>query len=90
MEEDHLVSFAQQVANGMAYLTSKRFLHRDFYARNVLIYLIKIADFGMCKDLADFDYYRKQTNGLLPLQNYFWINFMIVKVMCLVFFFNYY
>lgn len=31
-------------------------------------YIIKIADFGLARDIQDTDYYRKNTNGRLPIK----------------------
>lgn len=46
-------------------------IHRDLAARNVLVsddYVMKIADFGLARDIQDTDYYRKNTNGRLPIK----------------------
>lgn len=71
LTEKHLTSFAFQIARGMEYLASRRCIHRDLAARNVLVsddYVMKIADFGLARDIQDTDYYRKNTNGRLPIK----------------------
>ncbi|XP_040270704.1 fibroblast growth factor receptor 1 isoform X4 [Bufo bufo] len=66
-----LVSCAYQVARGMEYLASKKCIHRDVAARNVLVTednVMKIADFGLARDIHHIDYYKKTTNGRLPVK----------------------
>ena len=67
---------AEQIADGMAYLSSQHFVHRDLACRNCLVgqrpatadgqahqLAVKISDFGMSRDVYTCDYYKvKQTN----------------------------
>jgi len=67
----NLVSFSYQAARGMEYLASKRCIHRDLAARNVLVTedrVMKIADFGLARDVHNIDYYKKTTDGRLPVK----------------------
>ncbi|TNN56315.1 Fibroblast growth factor receptor 1-A [Liparis tanakae] len=69
-EVRELVSAAYQVARGMDYLASKKCIHRDLAARNVLVTeddVMKIADFGLARDVHHIDYYKKTTNEYLNL-----------------------
>ena len=46
----HLVQFADQIAQGMAYLHARGLLHRDLKSKNILLnekMEVKIADFGL-------------------------------------------
>ncbi|XP_065058967.1 vascular endothelial growth factor receptor 2-like [Rhopilema esculentum] len=66
-----LTMIAYQIAKGMDFLASKKCVHRDIAARNVLIgvdFLVKVADFGLARDIYKDELYIKSTSGLLPVK----------------------
>lgn len=69
-----LIHCAIDVSKGCRYLESKRFIHRDIATRNCLLTckgpgrVVKIADFGMSRDIYRSDYYRKGGKALLPIK----------------------
>ncbi|KAI3422090.1 hypothetical protein GPALN_012624 [Globodera pallida] len=69
-----LLSAASDVARGCEHLEATRFVHRDIAARNCLLTakigrrVVKIADFGMARDIYRNDYYRKGGKAFLPVR----------------------
>lgn len=58
---DQFLTCCLQLAQGVAYLASLKFVHRDIATRNCLInndFTVKIADFGMSREVCAADYYR--------------------------------
>lgn len=57
----------QQILNlfSSVFLLLRQCIHRDLAARNVLVTednVMKIADFGLARDVHNIDYYKKTTN----------------------------
>ncbi|XP_046835258.1 ALK tyrosine kinase receptor isoform X2 [Vespa crabro] len=69
-----LIMCGYNVANGCKYMEEARFIHRDIAARNCLLTckgsgrIVKIADFGMARDIYRSDYYRKGGKAMLPIK----------------------
>ncbi|XP_057186906.1 insulin-like growth factor 1b receptor [Triplophysa rosa] len=66
-----MIQMAGEIADGMSYLNSNKFVHRDLAARNCMVaedFTVKIGDFGMTRDIYETDYYRKGGKGLLPVR----------------------
>ncbi|XP_054082940.1 mast/stem cell growth factor receptor Kit isoform X2 [Zeugodacus cucurbitae] len=67
----HLVSWAFQVARAMDYLSSRKVLHGDLAARNILLCennVVKICDFGLARSMYKSENYKKQGEAPLPIK----------------------
>ena len=71
LSTDLLIHMSQQISAGMKYLHSLDFIHRDLATRNCLVgqaYQVKIADFGMSRDIYSDQYYRVEGKAALPIR----------------------
>uniref|UniRef100_A0A8C9WZD9 Tyrosine-protein kinase n=1 Tax=Sander lucioperca TaxID=283035 RepID=A0A8C9WZD9_SANLU len=54
-----LIDFSAQIAEGMAYIEQRNYIHRDLRAANILVnkaLVCKIADFGLARIIEDNEY----------------------------------
>ncbi|XP_040163745.1 vascular endothelial growth factor receptor 2 isoform X2 [Anopheles arabiensis] len=66
-----LVCWASQIACGMEYLASRKVLHGDLAARNILLCddnVVKICDFGLARSMYKSDNYKKKGEAPLPFK----------------------
>uniref|UniRef100_A0A4W5M5H0 Tyrosine-protein kinase n=1 Tax=Hucho hucho TaxID=62062 RepID=A0A4W5M5H0_9TELE len=65
-----LIDFSAQIAEGMAYIEKKNYIHRDLRTANVLVsesLLCKIADFGLARVIED-DQYTAREGAKFPIK----------------------
>lgn len=71
LEKNQIFNIGRQIAAGMEHVSSLRILHRDLAARNVLVgknMILKVADFGLSRDVYLDSAYQNTTRGRLPVK----------------------
>lgn len=72
---DDLLKVCLDIANGCCYLEDMDYIHRDLAARNCLVSsrkredrVVKLADFGLARDIYKDSYYKKLNDSAMPLK----------------------
>lgn len=71
LELETLLTFAFQLSTALSYLESKKYVHRDIAARNVLVSSetsVKLADFGLSRWMGQEQSYYRASKGKLPIK----------------------
>ncbi|GFO33323.1 hepatocyte growth factor receptor [Plakobranchus ocellatus] len=66
-----VIKFGADIASGMTYLSNLRLVHRDLAARNCMLdnlQRVKVADFGLCRDIYEKGYYTSDNRKKLPIR----------------------
>ncbi|TPP62725.1 Insulin receptor [Fasciola gigantica] len=65
------LTWAAEIADGMAFLSRRNLVHRDLAARNCLVdeqLTVKISDFGLARCMSADEYYRRRGQTRLPIR----------------------
>ncbi|XP_067683661.1 hepatocyte growth factor receptor-like [Haliotis asinina] len=66
-----ILRWGVDIAEGMNYLSSLKLVHRDLAARNCMLddnLHVKVADFGLCRDIYEKGYYSSDNKKKLPIR----------------------
>lgn len=66
-----LLYYGIDVGKGMSYLSCLKYVHRDLACRNCMMdetYRIKVADFGLTRDVYERNYYTSQQRNEIPIK----------------------
>ena len=71
LESSDLMTMVFQISGALRFLEFRHVIHRDLAARNVLVgenNLVKLADFGMSRNVYESDYYKKTSDDRVPVK----------------------